>query len=132
MSTYTIPGHGAPRPGHPSNDPSVPDAVRPHTTSTAEADLRTPDAPLWMTLALATCIGFGVTLFIFALLYVRDLRMLAEMPGVLWDFLCGVPRADGAALPILLGLSTLSFMGAAVVWTGRALLRLSPRKTTSL
>ena len=129
MTTYTIPGHGAPRPGHPSDEAGAPDTHLARLSS--EAQPHTPDAPLWMTLAFATFLGFGVTLFIFALLYVRDLRMLAEMPGVLWDFLCGVPRADGAVLPILLGLSTLSFMGAAVMWTGHALLRLSPRRTAS-
>ncbi len=130
MNVYTIPGHGAPRPGHPDRDLTVSDEENQAMTPSAQST-PTQDSSLWMTLAMALLVGFGVTLFLFALLYVRDLRMLAEMPGVLWDFLCGVPRADGATLPILLGLSALSFIGAAVLWTGRALLRLSPRVTAS-
>jgi hypothetical protein len=66
-------------------------------------------------------ISFGMTLLLFSTLYVRDLQMLRNLPGMLWDFICGIPVESGATLPALVLFSTLSFASAAAVWGWRRL-----------
>ncbi len=68
-------------------------------------------------------ISFGATLLLFSTLYVRDLQMLRDLPGMLWNFICGIPVESGATLPALVVISTLSFAGAAAVWGWRRLRR---------
>ncbi len=86
-------------------------------------DKRQPDHDLAVTVAMALLISFGVTLFAFSLIYVRDLRTLQELPELVWAFVCGVPKDDQVTLPILVLLSAGSFAAALGVWGWRKLRR---------
>jgi len=61
-------------------------------------------------------LSFGLTLSIFTVFYVHDAATLFQLPGIVWDFLCGVPNDSGAALPILVLLSLATYAAAAVIW----------------
>jgi hypothetical protein len=71
---------------------------------------------LALTVAIVMLLAFGATMLIFSLLYVRDLRLLREVPEAIWGLICGVPSEDGLVLPILVLISTLSFLAAAALW----------------
>lgn len=77
---------------------------------------RQPDSTFGMTLVLVLLISFGVTMFVFSLIYVRDLRTLQEIPDLVWAFVCGTPKDDNVTLPILVLLSACSFAAAIGVW----------------
>lgn len=84
-----------------------------------------------VTLAVVNLVSFGVAMYVFAVLYMRDLRFLAQAPDIVWDFLCGVPREDGIGLPVLILMGTVAF-GAAILLVGwRALRQLTPRRDAS-
>lgn len=60
-------------------------------------------------------LSFGLTMSVFTIFYVRDAATLLQLPGMVWDFLCGVPNANGATLPVLVLLSLTSYLLAAGV-----------------
>lgn len=77
-----------------------------------------PDYTLYAQAALGLALSFGVTLTLFTLMYLRDLRDLPQLPGMVWDFLCGIPNPDGAALPVLVLTALASFIAAAAIAIG--------------
>lgn len=50
----------------------------------------------------AMLLGFGSTLLLLSVAYVRDLGTLRRAPEAVWLFICGVPTDDPLALPLLL------------------------------
>ncbi|MBK8022150.1 MAG: hypothetical protein IPK19_12155 [Chloroflexi bacterium] len=78
---------------------------------------------MWTTLAIALLFSFGLTLLVFTFFYVRDLRLLREIPEAVWAFICGTPREDGIVLLLLVLMSTLSMVTAAGIWGWRWLRR---------
>ncbi|MBL8133372.1 MAG: hypothetical protein JNL42_16045 [Anaerolineae bacterium] len=85
---------------------------------TAESKAPAHDS-LWTTLTIALLFSFGLTLLVFTFFYVRDLRLLREIPEAVWAFICGTPREDGIVLPVLVLTSTLSLLSAAGIWGWR-------------
>ncbi|MCK6580188.1 MAG: hypothetical protein L6Q98_19015 [Anaerolineae bacterium] len=85
---------------------------------TAESQSPAQDS-IWITLSIALLFSFGLTLLVFTFFYVRDLRLLREIPEAVWAFICGTPREDGIVLPVLVLMSTLSFLSAAGIWGWR-------------
>jgi hypothetical protein len=60
----------------------------------------------------------GGTLLLISLAYVKDLDTLKNVPGAIWNFVCGRPTPDGPTLPLLLTMSTLAIVigGGLLVW----------------
>lgn len=61
-------------------------------------------------------LSFGVTMLFFSILYVKDLQMLAQLPEMVWYFVCGRPSEDGIVLPMLVLLTTAAFLVGAGLW----------------
>lgn len=74
-----------------------------------------PEDFIW-TLVTTMLLVLSIMLLVFSLLYIQDLRTLRELPGILWNFVCGVPSENGIVLPLMLTLSTLSFLATGAVW----------------
>jgi len=77
-----------------------------------------PDYTLVVQSALGLALSFGITLSLFTLMYLRDLSVLPQLPGIVWAFLCGVPSTDGVVLPLLVLTALASFLAAAVIAIG--------------
>jgi hypothetical protein len=73
------------------------------------------DSGIYFIAVAALFLSFGVTMTVFTFFYMRDASTLLLLPGMVWDFLCGVPNANGATLPVLVLLSLASYLVAAVV-----------------
>ena len=68
-------------------------------------------------------IGFGAVMTFLGAAYLQDVRLLAEVPGAFWAFICGQPLADGMAAPLILLAGVISLMAA----SGLLLLRPATR-----
>jgi hypothetical protein len=74
-------------------------------------------------LGISLSLSFGVTMLFFTALYVKDLQTLAQLPELVWYFICGRPSDDGVVLPMLVLLTTAAFMIAGGLWGVRRLRR---------
>ncbi|NJN65789.1 MAG: hypothetical protein HC884_03280 [Chloroflexaceae bacterium] len=74
------------------------------TKTTSELDRKDPQRAVFPVLLIlaAMLLGFGVTLLLLSMAYVRDLGTLRRAPEAVWLFICGVPTDDPLALPLLL------------------------------
>lgn len=72
-----------------------------------------PRKPLALPAAAAALVGFGATMLLMALFYTRDLALLAETPGAIWSFICGVPTDNPMVLPLLVALGALALLAGA-------------------
>lgn len=63
----------------------------------------------------AGLVGFGITVLIMSVAYVRDLAMLRQVPETIWLMLCGVPNDNPITLPILLVTGGLALLSGTVV-----------------
>jgi hypothetical protein len=81
-----------------------------------------PAMDLTTLLLLVFLLTAGITLLGVTALYIRDLETLANLPGMVWNFLCGQPNVGGVTLPALT-LTTLITFAAAVAIYGRWRLR---------
>jgi hypothetical protein len=70
--------------------------------------LRGLGRPLVWTVLAAGMVGFGVTMLLLSLAYTRDLAALAQVPAAVWQFVCGLPVAEGNTAPLLTGLGGIS------------------------
>jgi hypothetical protein len=75
----------------------------------AEMDLTT----LLMLVFLLTA---GITLLAVTALYVHDLETLANLPGMVWNFLCGQPNEGGVTLPALTLVTLITFAAAITIY----------------
>ncbi len=69
--------------------------------------------------------GFGITLLVISLAYMRDLATLRQAPEAVWLFICGVPTDNPAISPLMLVLSVAGLLLAGVLmgvkwWVGRS------------
>lgn len=72
-------------------------------------------------------LSFGLTLTVFTIFYIRDAATLFQLPGIVWDFICGVPNDNGATLPVLSLLSLTAYAAAAVTGVVYLIRRRKPR-----
>lgn len=73
------------------------------------------DADYLYTLGTIFLATTGFTLLVFSLAYAKDLETLRTVPNAIWSAICGVPTENGITLPLLMTMSTLSFMGVGVI-----------------
>lgn len=77
-----------------------------------------PQMDLTTLLLLVFLLTAGIALLGVTALYIHDLETLANLPGMVWNFLCGQPNEGGITLPALT-LTTLITFGAAIAIYGR-------------
>lgn len=58
----------------------------------------------------------GITLLGVTIFYVHDMETLASLPGIVWNFICGVPNEGGITLPALALSTLMSFAAAAIIY----------------
>ncbi len=68
------------------------------------------DADLILLIATIMLFTGAVMLFLFSFAYMQDINTLLNAPEVIWDFLCGVPSAEGPTLPLLLTSATMALL----------------------
>jgi hypothetical protein len=84
-----------------------------------QAELHQEASPLF-SIAAAAFLGFGTTLLIISIAYVRDLATLMRVPEAVWLFVCGVPTSDPATMPIMITMSVVAMViGGGLVWFSR-------------
>jgi len=60
---------------------------------------------------IAVMFTFAVMMLFFSFALAKDVNLLRNAPGMVWAFICGAPNPDGPALPLMLTITTLSFLG---------------------
>lgn len=69
-------------------------------------------------LVIVVLFTVAVVLFVMSLALMEDISTLSKAPELVWAFICGAPSETGPALPLMLTLTTLAFLGgiAILVW----------------
>lgn len=96
------------------------------TVSPQSVSERDPSGtPLTLVLATALLVSFGVGMLIISAAYLQDIRLLSELPELVWAFVCGTSGADGTLLPLFVVLSIAAFGAAGLLWVAYSLRRRS-------
>jgi protein SCO1 len=74
---------------------------------------------LMLQLITALLLGFGVAMLLISTAYLQDLRMLSEVPELVWAFVCGVPSGNAGLLPLFVVIAVVAFIGVALLWLAR-------------
>lgn len=82
-------------------------------------------------LGMVFLIVVGVFSLMFSFTYIRDLATLQNVPDILWDFACGRPVDNGIALPLLLTISIVSFLGTGILFGWRKWILRQPQPTVN-
>lgn len=69
-----------------------------------------------LSMAIVFMLVMGLMMLMFSLAYLKDLQTLRELPDMVWSFVCGRPVENGIALPLLLTLSLVSFLGSGLMY----------------
>jgi hypothetical protein len=89
------------------------------TDMTTDSNIIQPDTKredITVLMGITISLSFGATMLIFSLLYVKDLQTLAQLPEMVWLFICGKPGENGVILPALVLMTTIAFIVAATLW----------------
>lgn len=78
-------------------------------------------APLTLLLLTALLVGFGGAMLVISAAYLQDLRMLSDVPELVWAFVCGVPTGDAGLLPLFITLALVAFIATGLLWLTHAL-----------
>lgn len=75
----------------------------------------------YLNMGAAMLAGFGAMFIIIALAYTRDLASITRMPGMVWQYVCGVPINGNPAIPliVIIGMGCLLCAGGMWWWSRR-------------
>ncbi len=63
-----------------------------------------------------TLIGFGIIFILIAMAYFQDLAAIAATPGIVWQFVCGVPVQDTITGPLMITFGALAVFTGTGAW----------------
>lgn len=75
-----------------------------------------PEMDLTTLLLLVFLLTAGITFLGVTALYIHDLKTLANLPGMVWNFICGQPNEGGVTLPALTLVTLITFAAAVTIY----------------
>ncbi len=73
-------------------------------------------ASLPLVLATALLVSFGGAMLLISAAYLQDLRLLSDVPEMVWAFVCGVPGAEAGLLPLFVLMAIAAFLVTGLLW----------------
>lgn len=96
--------------------------------STHTAHRNPEDTRFLLLMGIVFLATVGTFAGVFGFTYVQDIETLNNLPDLIWNFACGRPVASEVTLPLLMSMSIVCFLTAAVMGAIRYWLKINMKR----